>query len=195
MSTTEFHANYGVGYREVAVCALAGICHGFVLHLFAPPLAAAAGACLAAAMLLISLIDARRLIIPDILSLPLVPLGIAVAAGLAAEAWEQVMLWHTGAAAVAAGALYVVRWLYWQVRGVEGLGLGDVKLLAAAGAWVGFDTLSTTLLMASCAALAATLVRHGLSSAPPVHGQTRVPFGTFLAPSILIIWSAEQWPY
>jgi leader peptidase (prepilin peptidase)/N-methyltransferase len=74
------------------------------------------------------------------------------------------------------------------MRGREGLGLGDVKLAAAAGAWTGSGDLAHVLLLAAALALAvaiarAVVLRSGLS------GSERVAFGCFLAPSIWVVWA------
>lgn len=193
MNSSALSINYGVGTHDVLACAGAGIGFGCALWSFAPPLAAVAGGYLAFAMLLIAVIDARRFIIPDFLSLPLVPIGIAVSAGLAPQNMEYVVFERIGAAAVAGIALYAVRWIYQRLRKIEGLGLGDVKLAAAAGAWVGFGSLGMTLLLATCAALASTLYRQYLNDPPSIGLQTRVPFGSFIAPSTIMMWSVVLW--
>jgi leader peptidase (prepilin peptidase)/N-methyltransferase len=106
--------------------------------------------------------------------------------------WRAVLQNHLAAAAIAAGALYLVRLAYRNMRGIEGLGLGDVKLAAAAGAWLGLAPLPATLLLAAGAALAAVLLQALRPREAKVTAQTPVPFGSFLAPSIMIVWFARQ---
>ena len=86
---------------------------------------------LAVVILAITVTDIRRFIIPDILSLPAIPAGLAVTAYLApAGEGAGLLLWHVAAMAFGTLAFYVIRWGYHRYRGQEGLGLGDVKLSA-----------------------------------------------------------------
>jgi leader peptidase (prepilin peptidase)/N-methyltransferase len=69
-----------------------------------------------------------------------------------------------------------------RLRGREGLGQGDAKLLAAGGAWVGAWQLPDVLLAAACSALAYAF-RKGKPDAAE-----RIPFGPFLAAGIWLMW-------
>ena len=77
-------------------------------------------------------------------------------------------------------------WLYRRWRGRDGLGLGDAKLLAASGAWLGLEGIAPTLLAASLSGLAAALIGH--VAGRPIAAETRVPFGPFLAGATWLIW-------
>lgn len=127
--------------------------------------------------LAMSLIDLRRRIIPDPLNLLLLVLGLAVAtlrepdpAALAA------CLVQAGAAF---GLLWALRALYARARGRTGLGLGDVKFVGAASAWVGLAGLPVLILIASTTALAALALAALAGRA--VTRDFRLPFGPFLA--------------
>jgi leader peptidase (prepilin peptidase)/N-methyltransferase len=142
------------------------------------------------AMLAIAVSDFQRFIVPDILSLPAIPAGLIASGWLAAgEPGPSIVLEHLGAAVIGAASLYGVRELYRRARGREGLGLGDVKLAAVAGSWTGFQGLSPTLLLACVLAIAYVAARQSLRP-HEVSGATAIPFGTFLAPSIWVIWCA-----
>jgi leader peptidase (prepilin peptidase)/N-methyltransferase len=133
-------------------------------------------------LLALAVIDARHLLLPDFLTLPLVPLGIAANALIDPENLEPAVI------GVVAGflAIIAIRQLYWWWRRREGIGLGDAKLLAAAGAWVGWPGLPSVVLIAALAALAATLIRHiPRGSLSPAE---RVPFGSSLCLGIWIVW-------
>lgn len=156
----------------MAVAAAAG--------LGAEALAIAATALLAACLSLIGLTDLRFQRIPDFLSLPLIPLGLAVALAL----WPTAFVLHVAGSAAGFAAFWAVRFAYRRWRGVEGLGLGDVKLMAAAGAWTGIDRLAAITLIACAAALVALLLRGGHR---PLR-RTRIAFGVFLGPAILLAW-------
>lgn len=133
-------------------------------------------------LLALSLIDGRHFILPDVLTLPLGVAGIGVTV---ANDPVQVA-GHLIAAITGFAVLALVNNLYQRVRGRDGLGLGDAKLLAAGGAWVGLGGLPGIVLIASFAALAWALVQGGLRQ--QLSGQMRIAFGPFLALGIWIIW-------
>lgn len=142
-------------------------------------------------MLAIAVADARRLIIPDNLSLPSIPAGLLVTYVLAGDqSYDSAMLAHLAAAAAGAASLYAIRQLYFVWRAREGLGLGDVKLAAAAGAWTGPQGLGHVLLLACVLAIASVLIVH-VRKAETIRAATAVPFGVFLGPSIWLIWCAS----
>jgi leader peptidase (prepilin peptidase)/N-methyltransferase len=178
-------AQYDVRRWELLVCALLGLVFACVVSVFVPPMAAVLGGYLLFTMLLVMLIDCRHFIIPDVLSLPAIPPGLLAAASAFPGEWREIVGNHLFAAALAAGAFWAIRWGYKQMRGIEGLGLGDVKLAAAAGAWLGMELLPLACLLATGAALTAVLVG-AFFNRPTL--QSRVPFGSFIAPSIVIIW-------
>jgi len=133
-------------------------------------------------LLALGWIDVRRWLLPDTLTLPLVIAGLA-----AAVAFDPEQLTDRALGAVLGYlSLRVVALLYRVLRGYEGLGHGDAKLLAASGAWVGVMALPQVVLGAAVSALltAACLrlagVRLGRRSA--------LPFGPFLAFTTWLIW-------
>jgi leader peptidase (prepilin peptidase)/N-methyltransferase len=159
------------------------------LSFWALPLRLAVASCLLGwAMLAVALIDARHFIVPDLLSLPAIPAGLLASGSLLdPSANALVSLDHVVGAAAGAASLWLVRAGYFALRGREGLGLGDVKLAGAAGAWVGWQLLSLVLLMAATLALGLVLTA-GLLRRAPLSGSAKIPFGAFLAPSIWVVW-------
>jgi leader peptidase (prepilin peptidase)/N-methyltransferase len=83
-----------------------------------------------------------------------------------------------------------LRWLYFKLRSYQGLGLGDVKLLAASGVWVGIAGVPVQLLVASLTALAAAGCLH--IAGRTVTRQTRLPFGPFLALGLLVTLGLQE---
>lgn len=118
--------------------------------------------------------DLRDMRIPDLASLPLIAGGLVCA------------FLHRDPTAAAAGAavgyllMIAVEFLYRGVRGRDGLGRGDAKLLAAAGAWVGWAGLPMVLLIGAGTALVAA-VAAGRRDRP-------MPFGPFLALGLLAVY-------
>lgn len=143
-----------------------------------------------AMMLAIAISDMRRFIVPDILSLPAIPMGLA-ASGWLAPGDEPVVLSHTAAALGGALALYFIGATYRWIRSRQGLGLGDVKLAAVAGAWTGPEGLIQVLLIA-CAAALSYVIATGLSHPRKPSATSAIPLGAFLAPAIWIVWFVTQ---
>ncbi len=133
-------------------------------------------------LLALATIDQRDLLLPDALTLPLIPAGLAVAYAI-----EPARL---GDHAIGAGlgflAFAAIGWVYRRVRGREGLGLGDAKLLAGAGAWVSWSGLASIVLVAALAALAVVLARWLAGRAPSP--TERVPFGPYLCLGAWLVW-------
>ena len=133
-------------------------------------------------LLALAWIDARHWLLPDLLTLPLVIAGLVAALAVAPGELASRALGAAGGYAFFRGLAF----LYRKLRGRDGLGQGDAKLLAAAGAWVGAAALPQVILIAAFAGLCAAGVmriagvRLGASSA--------LPFGPFLALAIWIVW-------
>lgn len=143
---------------------------------------AVAATVLGVGLLAIAVIDLRHYLIPDILSLPLLLLGL----GVAALAPRLDVLDHALGAAIAFLLLMGVRELYRVLRGREGLGQGDAKLLAAGGAWLGWQGLPFALLIASLSGLLVVLALR-LRGRVLTAGDA-LPFGPFLALGIWLVW-------
>lgn len=152
------------------------------------PVRAAASCLLGWTMLAIAVSDARRFIIPDVLSLPSIPIGLLVTHFLDnPERYPPLALEHLGAAALGAALLYGVRAGYFYYRGRQGLGLGDVKLGGVAGAWCGLQGMTDILLLACVAAMVCVGVI-SIWGQRKLSGETALPFGVFLAPAIWAVW-------
>ena len=133
-------------------------------------------------LLALAWIDWRHMILPDALTLPLIPFGLLVAATL-----EPDELWNTllGAACGYLG-LRAIAWIYHWQTGRHGLGRGDAKLLGAAGAWVGVTGLPSVVAGAALAGLAATGAM--LLAGERLDRHTALPFGPFLAAATWLVW-------
>ena len=84
-----------------------------------------------------------------------------------------------------------VREAHARLRGYKGMGLGDVKLAAAGGAWTGWDHLADVMLLAAAASLSFAIAR-AIVQRKSLTGTERIAFGAFLAPSIWVVWSLSE---
>jgi leader peptidase (prepilin peptidase) / N-methyltransferase len=133
-------------------------------------------------LLALGWIDLRCWLLPDALTLPLVVAGLVAAACLDPA---DLTAYAAGAALGYLG-LRIVGWIYRLLRGGEGVGQGDAKLLAASGAWLGAAALPQVILLAASTALVAAL---GLRLAGVRLGaRTPLPFGPFLAFATWLLW-------
>lgn len=130
------------------------------------------------ALLALAWIDLETFRLPDALTLPLLLAGLAVAARDGIATVEA----HAAAAALCYLLLRGVGALFRKLRGVEGLGAGDAKLLAAGGAWLGPAAIPFVLVAAALIGIAwfGALALAGRR----VTRDTAIPFGPALAASI-----------
>lgn len=135
----------------------------------------------------LGLIDLDHQILPDVMTYPTIAFGLLISwfGGLAPFAWSV-----AGAllgAAVPTAIIFAYRWL----RGIEGMGWGDVKYLAAIGAVLGMGPVLWVLVVAS---FAGALFGWILMLLGRGTGKTALPFGTFLAlAALLYLFLPEGW--
>ena len=154
------------------------------------------GGFLALLMGAIALYDARHFIIPDEFNAAALVLALAHAAVLdpGTPGGEIVLALARGAAT--AGAFLAIKLGYRWLRGREGIGLGDVKLAAVAGAWLDWFAILVAVELAVLAALAVHLVQMALRRRP-LRAASALPFGLYLAPAIWVAWFVQTvlvWP-
>ena len=133
----------------------------------------------ACAMIVLFVIDLQHRILPNVITLPGIVLGLVFSAVLPVPGW----LPATIGAVVGGGALFVIAEAYYRIRGVEGLGMGDVKMLAMIGAFLGWQLTLVTLMLAS---FSGSIIGVGLMASGKRGMQAALPFGTFLAVGALI---------
>jgi len=124
--------------------------------------------------------DLETMLLPDALTLPLILAGLA-------EAWwfDPSMLWDRAiAAAVGWSAFAALAWLWRRLRGIDALGAGDAKLLAAGGAWIGLEPLPWVVLLAALIGIGVALIRHGRR----LEARQQLAFGPWLALAIWLLW-------
>jgi leader peptidase (prepilin peptidase) / N-methyltransferase len=136
---------------------------------------------LAVALVALSEFDRRTFRLPDLITIPLALCGV-----LAAALMGNGVLWHLFSAALGLALILLVDWGYRAWRGFDGIGLGDAKLFAASGAWLGAQALPSVLLWACVSALGVLLLMH--MSGRRVGARTAIPFGSFLAFGTWLVW-------
>ena len=132
-----------------------------------------------AALLVIIVIDIHHQIIPDIISLP------GIVAGLLFSFFSSTITWQSSLIGIAlgGGVLYSIALLYFLIRKIDGMGGGDIKLLAMIGAWLGWQSLPFVIFASSFSGTIVGLIAMGYQKKG---GHTRIPFGPFLSISALI---------
>lgn len=172
--------------RYPLVEAFTGVVSAFAVWHFGPTLAALAALCLIWSLIALTFIDFDTQLLPDSITLPLLWLGLFfnLVGGFAS----------LQSAVIGAMAGYLVLWsIYWAfklVTGKEGMGYGDFKLLAALGAWMGWQMLPAIVLLSSLvgAVVGIALIvfaRHGRN--------VPIPFGPYLAAAgmIALFWGPQ----
>ena len=127
-----------------------------------------------AALLVVTFIDIDHRIIPDVITLPGIPICFAASFALSAITYKDALL----GILIGGGSLFLVAWVYSIITKKEGMGGGDIKLLAMMGAIVGWQGVFFTIFVASLVGTLAGLAvmlqsRKGMKLA--------VPFGPFLS--------------
>jgi len=168
-----------ISWRYPAIELISGLLSALVAWKFGYGLSTLAALLFVWAMVALTFIDFDTQLLPDDITLPLLWLGLLVNL--------QGGFTDIGSAVIGAMAGYLVLWsIYWAfklITGKEGMGYGDFKLLAAIGAWFGWQLLPMTILLSSIvgAVVGISLIvfsRHGRN--------TPIPFGPYLATAGLI---------
>lgn len=132
-----------------------------------------------AVLVTLAVIDFRTMILPDILTVPLIGLGLGFAY------WQDVLVSNLTGLFIGYLGLVALELTYKKFRGIDGLGRGDAKLLAAGGAWCGWAGLPFILLIASAFGLVYALLLSRSSMT-----NNKLPFGPHLAAGIFMTWLA-----
>jgi leader peptidase (prepilin peptidase)/N-methyltransferase len=133
-------------------------------------------------LLALAWIDFQYMRLPDVLTLPLVILGLGTTLVLDPGAAPR----HAVAAVVGYLCFRGIDILYRWLRGRDGIGQGDAKLMAAAGAWVGLEAMPMLVAGAALLGLATALLARARD--PQVNASTPVAFGPGLAVALWITW-------
>jgi leader peptidase (prepilin peptidase)/N-methyltransferase len=130
------------------------------------------------ALVLVTQVDLEIQIIPDVVILPAAAVGLVLMVWLADGAWWQ---WPVAGLA-AALFLFVIAWLYERIRGVEGMGLGDVKMALCMGVYLGAAVIPALFV----GFVSGAVIGVAVMAATGKDAKTAVPFGPFLAAGAIL---------
>ena len=122
-------------------------------------------------------IDVRSFRLPDIYTLPLIVAGL----GMALLSGEPDVVSSVLGGVIGFGLFWAIGTFYFRRHGTEGLGLGDAKLFAASGTWLGYAVLPQVLLVASLGGLVFAIFTRGKES-------RQIAFGPWLALGFGLVW-------
>jgi leader peptidase (prepilin peptidase)/N-methyltransferase len=125
-------------------------------------------------LLVITFIDIDHKIIPDVITLPGIPVGLAASFVLSTITFKASLL----GVLVGGGSLFLVAWTYSLITRKEGMGGGDIKLLGMIGAFIGWKGVIFTIFVAS---LAGTFVGMIFMLLKGKNLKFALPFGPFLS--------------
>ena len=177
---------------NLAILIGGGIAIGLVSIVSLPVPVAIASIVLGMLMIAGADVDARTYLLPNVITW-----GATVCGVTAAWFLDELNPWLATSDAIlramcAAGLLALLRWVYGSVRHREGLGLGDVKLAAAVGAWLPIDVVPLCFGLATGAALATIL--WGCLRGKRVEKTMKIPLGAFLCPALWFVFYASNLP-
>ena len=173
------HCGAGISKRYPIVEAVSALLSAYAAWHFGFGAAALGALLFVWAMVALTFIDLDTQLLPDDITLPLLWLGLAFNLG---DTYTNLPAAVIGAMAGYL-ALWSVFWLFKLATGKEGMGYGDFKLLAAIGAWLGWQMLPLTILLSSLVGAVVGIVLIAVAR----HGRNvPIPFGPYLAAAGLI---------
>ena len=161
-----------VMYPLVEVITGALFVAGYVIYGWTPLLAVRLA--FACSMVVLFAIDLRHHILPNIITVPGIVVGFALSLILPVPGWKSSLI----GLLAGGGVLFAIAEAYYRLRGVEGLGMGDVKMLSMIGAFLGWPLMLVTLVLAS---FAGSIIGVGIIASGRGGMKAALPFGTFLA--------------
>ncbi len=174
---SQCHAKIAIRYPLVE--AFTCIISGFIAWYFGYSFITFAALIFTWAMIILALIDLDTQLLPDDITLPLLWLGLLInlhggftdiRSAIIGAATGYIFLW-------------LIFWIFKLITGKEGMGYGDFKLLAAIGAWFGWNMLPLVILFSS---LSGAIVGVGIIIISKEKRNVPIPFGPFLASGALI---------
>lgn len=125
------------------------------------------------AMVVLFVIDLQHYLLPNVITVPGIVIGFALSLVLP-PGWKASLI----GLIAGGGLLFAIAEAWYRFRGIEGLGMGDVKMLAMIGAFLGWKLMLVTLVLSS---FAGSLIGVGAIAMGRGGMKSMLPFGTFLA--------------
>ena len=144
---------------------------GYVIYGWTPLLAVRLA--FACAMVVLFAIDLRHHLLPNVITVPGIVIGFALSLFLP-PGWKSALI----GLLAGGGVLFAIAEGYYRLRGIEGLGMGDVKMLSMIGAFLGWKLMLVTLVLGS---FAGSIIGLGVIALGRGGMKAALPFGTFLA--------------
>src|SRR4051812_12550957 len=159
--------------RHPIVEAVTAVMFGTAAWYYGPTVLLASRLVFGCALIVLFAIDLEHHLLPNAITLPGIAVGLAFSM-VTEPGWQACLF----GAVVGGGSLFLIAEGYYRLRHEEGLGMGDVKMLAMVGAFIGWQLTIVTLMMAS---VAGSVVGIALIAARKGDMKYALPFGTFLA--------------
>ena len=166
------HCRAGIPARYLLVEIATAVLFVMVVRLYPPGLLLASRLVFGCALIVLFVVDLDHRILPNVITVPGIAVGF-VFASLSEPGWRSSLI-----GIVAGGGIpLAIAWLYERIRGHEGLGMGDVKMLAMIGAFLGWQQMLLTLVLGSFlgSIIGVAFIMAGKGA------RYALPFGTFLA--------------
>lgn len=138
------------------------------------------------ALIALFYIDLDTKLLPDCLTLPLLWMGLLINTNTLFTPLRQAVI----SAAIGYCSLYVIAQIFLRIRGKQGMGNGDFKMLAMVGAWLGYNAMINTLFFAALIGICCTLA---LVLCKKIKVTDTIPFGPFLAVSAGLSFLCGPW--
>ena len=162
-----------LSFRHPLIEALTAAMFGAAAWYYGPTVLLASRLVFGCALIVLFSIDLEHHLLPNVITLPGIAVGLAFSF-VTEPGWVASLI----GAVVGGGSLWLIAEAYYRIRHEDGLGMGDVKMLAMIGAFIGWQLTLVTLMMASFAGACVGLVVIALRKGDLKYA---LPFGTFLA--------------
>lgn len=181
-----------ISARYPSIEALAGLLSALIAWRFGATLECAGALVLTWSLIALTFIDFDQQLLPDVITLPLLWLGLALSLTTSSAGAPLYVAPESAIIGALAGylSLWCVYWGFKLLTGKEGMGHGDFKLLAALGAWLGWQMLLLIVILSAVVGLIAAI---GMMVLRGHDRQIPIPFGPYLATAgfVALVWGPE----
>ncbi|NOZ14270.1 MAG: prepilin peptidase [Acidobacteria bacterium] len=169
-----------ISFRYFFVELITGLAFGFSMFHFGLSVKAAEFIVLSSLMIILFFTDLDERILPDKITLWFIPVGLV----FAYFSMERTILESVLVALLGAGGLALIAWIYFKIKKIEGMGMGDIKMLALMGAFLGIKAFLALLIAALLGTVVGLFIIYVLKKGK----RYEIPFGCFLAIGTLVAY-------